>query len=59
LLRDSFMQTMADPAFVAEAQGMRLDVIPMSGDDVQALVSRLYETPRSVADPVRDIMIGK
>jgi hypothetical protein len=34
-------------------------VIPMSGDDVQALVSRLYETPRSVADPVRDIMIGK
>jgi tripartite-type tricarboxylate transporter receptor subunit TctC len=59
LLRDSFMQTMADPALVAEAKGMRLDVLPMSGDDVQALVSRLYETPRSVADPVRDIMMGK
>jgi hypothetical protein len=38
---------------------MRLDLLPMSGDDVQALVSRLYETPRSVADPVRDIMMGK
>jgi hypothetical protein len=59
LLRESFMQTMADPAFIAEAKGLRLDVIPMSGEDVQALVSRLYETPRSIADPVRDIMLGK
>jgi len=59
LLRDSFMQTMADPAFIAEAKGMHLDVIPMLGEDVQTLVSRLYETPRSIVDPVRDIMIGK
>jgi tripartite-type tricarboxylate transporter receptor subunit TctC len=59
LLRDSFMRTMADPAFIAEAKGLRLDVIPMSGEDVQALVGRLYETPRSIMDPVRAIMLAK
>lgn len=59
LLRDSFMRTMADPAFIAEAKGLRLDVIPMSGEDVQALVGRLYETPRSIMDPVRAIMVAK
>jgi tripartite-type tricarboxylate transporter receptor subunit TctC len=59
LLRDSFMRTMADPAFIAEAKSLRLDVIPMSGEDVQALVGRLYQTPRSIMDPVRAIMAAK
>jgi tripartite-type tricarboxylate transporter receptor subunit TctC len=59
LLRDSFMQTMADPAFLAEAKSLRLDVIPMSGEDAQALTARLYETPRSIIDPVRAIMVAK
>jgi tripartite-type tricarboxylate transporter receptor subunit TctC len=59
LLRDSFMKTMADPAFIADANGLKLDVIPMSGEDVQALVARLYETPQSIVDPVRTIMLAK
>jgi tripartite-type tricarboxylate transporter receptor subunit TctC len=59
LLRDSFMQAMADPALIAEAKRLRLDVIPMSGEDVQALVGRLYDTPRSITDPVRAIMLAK
>ena len=59
LLRDSFMKTMADPTFIADAKSLRLDVIPMSGEDVQVLVQRLYETPRSIIDPVRTIMLAK
>src|SRR5262249_1228401 len=59
LLRESFMKTMADPAFIADANGLRLDVIPMTGEDVQALVARLYDTPRTIVDPVRAIMLAK
>jgi tripartite-type tricarboxylate transporter receptor subunit TctC len=59
LLRQSFMQTMADPALIAEAKSLRLDVIPMTGEDAQALTARLYQTPRSIIDPVRAIMVAK
>jgi tripartite-type tricarboxylate transporter receptor subunit TctC len=59
LLRDSFMKTMASPEFLAEAKSTGLDVIPMSGEDVQALVNSFYTTPRPIIDRVRSIMIAK
>jgi tripartite-type tricarboxylate transporter receptor subunit TctC len=59
ILRDSFMQTMASPDFLAEARKLALDVSPMSGEEVQALVEKIYATPPSVIENVRKIMLPK
>ena len=57
LLRDSFMATANDSELLAEAKKMNLDISPLSGDQTQALVRKLYETPRDVIDAVRAIMV--
>jgi tripartite-type tricarboxylate transporter receptor subunit TctC len=57
ILRTSFMQMMTSPEMLAEAQKMSLDVTPMSGEEVQALMERLYATPKALIERVRSIML--
>jgi tripartite-type tricarboxylate transporter receptor subunit TctC len=52
-LRRAFDATMKDPAFLAEATKLQLDVSPMSGEEVQALVGELAKTPPDIAGRVR------
>jgi tripartite-type tricarboxylate transporter receptor subunit TctC len=47
-LRDAFMATMADKDFVAEAGKTQLEINPVSGADVEALVKDVYATPSDV-----------
>jgi tripartite-type tricarboxylate transporter receptor subunit TctC len=55
--RRAFDATMRDPAFLAEAQHMKIDVSPMTGEEVQALVAQVHETtPADVVERVRAIM---
>ena len=49
-MRKAFMDMFRDPAFIAEAKKMNLDVDPMSGEDLQALVRRVYATPADVVE---------
>ncbi|MFM1815223.1 MAG: hypothetical protein RLZ98_1918 [Pseudomonadota bacterium] len=51
-LRAAFMAALADPALLAEAKKMRIEITAMSGDDVQALMGRLYATPQPIVDSV-------
>jgi tripartite-type tricarboxylate transporter receptor subunit TctC len=55
-LRHAFDETMRDPAFVADAAKLQLDVDPMSGEQVQALVGDLARTPSEVMARVRGIL---
>ena len=56
-LRRAFDATMRDPAFLAEAQAMKVDVDPMTGEDVQALVELVHQTtPADVVERVRIMM---
>jgi hypothetical protein len=57
-LRRAFDETMRDPAFVADAAKLQLDVDPMSGGQVQALVGELGRTPADVVARVRGILGG-
>jgi tripartite-type tricarboxylate transporter receptor subunit TctC len=57
ILRDSFMAAIRDPELLAEAQKMKLDISPMTGEQTQALVAKLYETPKDVIEKVRAIMV--
>jgi tripartite-type tricarboxylate transporter receptor subunit TctC len=55
-LRKAFMDTMADPAFLAEAKKAQLEITPVSGEKVQALVEDVYKTPKAVADKVAEAL---
>ena len=57
ILRKAFDSTMADPAFLAEAAKMSLDIAPASGARVQDLVEKLYAAPASVVSRARKAMV--
>ena len=48
ILRTAFDAMVADPAFRAEAQRMKLLVTPMTGDEVARRIAALYATPADV-----------
>src|SRR5215467_4647241 len=50
ILRDAFDATMRDPQFLAEAQKIGVDISPISGAKVQALVQQLYATPKDIIE---------
>ena len=55
-LRRAFDETMRDPAFVADAAKLQLDVDPMTGEQVQGLIADLGRTSPDVIARVRDIL---
>jgi len=48
-LRKAFMDTMADKDFLADAAKARLEIDPVPGEQVEALVKEIYATPPDVA----------
>jgi tripartite-type tricarboxylate transporter receptor subunit TctC len=54
-LRRSFMAAMHDPAFLEEAQRRGLDVDPTPGEEINSLVTQLYNTPPATVQKVREI----
>ena len=59
LLRGAFMQTVNSPEYLEEAKKMRLDTSPMTGEEVQKLIEKIYATPPDVVASVRAIMSPK
>ena len=55
-LRRAFDATMKDPGFLAEAAKLQLEVSPMTGEAVQALVGELVRTPPAIASRVRSAL---
>jgi tripartite-type tricarboxylate transporter receptor subunit TctC len=49
-LRQAFEATYNDKAFLSEAATMKLDINPLDGDKVGALIKQMYATPKSVVD---------
>ena len=58
-LRKAFMAAFADPRLLAEAKKMNFDVEPMSGEDMQTLVTRLYATPANVVEKAKQALTAK
>jgi len=48
ILRAAFDETMKDPAFLAGAKKLELEVDPVKGAEVDAIVASLYATPKDV-----------
>ena len=53
ILRDGFSATFKDKAFLADAQKMRIDIEPLDGAKVQALVEKLYASPKDIIERAR------
>ena len=50
ILRRAFDETMKDPAFIADAEKLRIDVDPVSGEQMQKIVQRIGSFDRKVID---------
>ena len=55
-LRNGFNATMKDPAYLADAKKRRLDVDPLTGEQIEALIAEVYKTPKAVIERVRAIL---
>jgi tripartite-type tricarboxylate transporter receptor subunit TctC len=56
MLRKAFDDTMRDPAFLADMAKAKLEVNPVSGQDVEALIDRLFKTPPAVITRAKAIV---
>jgi tripartite-type tricarboxylate transporter receptor subunit TctC len=52
-LRDAFMATMKDPAFLAETKKLQLSIDPTSGEEMARIVSEAYALPEPLVARVR------
>ena len=58
-LRRAFEATVRDPAFVAEIEKQQLDLNPMMGEELQALFTRLYASPKEVVERAKAATKGR
>lgn len=58
-LRKGFMDALRDKSLLAEAEKMKLDLDPTSGEEMQALATRLYATPPRVIERAKLAVAAK
>jgi tripartite-type tricarboxylate transporter receptor subunit TctC len=56
LIRRAFDATLQDPDFRADAAKIQADIAPSTGEEVQALVERIYATPRPVIERMKKLL---
>jgi tripartite-type tricarboxylate transporter receptor subunit TctC len=59
ILRAAFDATLRDPEFLEDAKKMALEVNPVSGRAVEALIDDLYGTPEAVAAKARRVITAQ
>ena len=53
IMRRAFDQTMQDPEFIDLMKQQNLVLDPATGEDLQAIVRRLYQMPQAVIERAR------
>src|SRR5215467_6061774 len=56
ILRTAFDATMKDPAFLADAEKLKLSITPLSGGKVQDVIARLYATPKEFVERAKVVI---
>ena len=54
ILRRAFMETWRDPNLLEDAAKMNIDVAPMSGEEIQSLVQKIYASPPALIQSVKE-----
>jgi hypothetical protein len=47
---------MKDPAFLADAEKMKISITPLAGGKVQDLIGRLYSTPKEFVERAKVVI---
>jgi tripartite-type tricarboxylate transporter receptor subunit TctC len=55
-LRAAFMATMQDEAFLADADKAKLEILPVSGDEIQTLINEIYAAPAPLVQKAADLL---
>ena len=55
-LRRAFMATMADKAFLADAERSKIEITPVSGERIQELMAELYKTPPELTKRLAEML---
>jgi hypothetical protein len=56
IMRDAFSATMKDSDFLADAKKQKLDVNPMDGEQLAALIKKIYATPKPIVDKIVELI---
>lgn len=59
ILREAFQATMQDPAFLAEAEKSRLDINPVSGEEIEKIVAEIQKLSPTVIARIKEIILPK
>ena len=59
ILRDAFNATMKDKEFAAEIVKANLDLGPLTGAEVEAIVRKLFQVDQSLVGKLREILVPK
>jgi tripartite-type tricarboxylate transporter receptor subunit TctC len=55
LLRSAYLEMLRDPDTLAEAKRVGVDIDPVPGEEIQAMLTRLYATPKEVVAKARQL----
>ena len=55
-LRAAFAATMKDPEFMADVKHSKFELDPEDGDHLQALIEKIYATPKAIVDKVGELV---
>ena len=53
LLRKAFWETLHDPDLIADATKAILEVDPVSGEDVEKLIAKVYAAPKPLVEKIK------
>ena len=58
-VRNAFNQVVKDPQFLADAKRQRLEITPLTGEEVQKTLATAYGTPRPILERARRMLARK
>jgi tripartite-type tricarboxylate transporter receptor subunit TctC len=56
IMRQAFIHTLKDPAFLAEAEKTKLEVDPVTGEDLEKIVADIFKTNLQVLAKLKDVL---
>jgi len=56
-VRKAFMATARDPKFVAQMKKLRFNVSPVSGEEMQNIIIKIYKTPPDIVALTKDAIV--
>ena len=59
ILREAYMKTVQDPAFLAEAKKRRLEISPTSGEEMDTVIKEVMTQPPAVIERMKKLLEGK